>query len=111
MEEEDEDGSAGVAEGDGRPRRDKLVTEYPSKVARLQIVCPKNPVPPKTSSLPFFFDVAAMLEDMVILVERLWRAWCRCGRIDRSFGTKNPCTRRGARTIMNTMTVVAAAME
>jgi hypothetical protein len=44
------------AEGDwsgGKPRRDKLVTEYPSKVARLQIVWPKKPVPPNTKILPF----------------------------------------------------------
>lgn len=40
----------------GIPLRDNDVTEYPSKRARRQMVCPKKPVPPKTSNFPFLSD-------------------------------------------------------
>ena len=46
------------------PRRDILVTVYPSAFARRHIVCPKNPVPPNTNILPF----SLLLPRLVIVV-------------------------------------------
>ena len=49
----------------GIPRRDNEVTEYPSNRARRQMVCPKNPVPPKTSNFPFL-SVGVLLLMLVL---------------------------------------------
>jgi hypothetical protein len=38
--------------GGGMPRRDTLVTWYPSRSARRQMHCPRNPVPPRTNNFP-----------------------------------------------------------
>lgn len=45
----------------GKPRRERLVTWYPSSTARLQIVCPRKPVPPKIRSFPFFSFVSPVV--------------------------------------------------
>jgi hypothetical protein len=79
-----------VEDGGGRPRLDNDVTEYPSKRARRQMVCPKNPVPPRTSNFPLLSDgvplvVLLLLMLMVVVLDLIrvdvviqanpWIAW------------------------------------
>ena len=39
-----EEGGGDRSPAVGLPRRDKLITEYPFKAARLHTACPRNPV-------------------------------------------------------------------
>lgn len=50
----------------GVPRRDKLVTEYPSSKARLQIVPPRKPVPPNTNNRLFLFGLDDTAVDVAV---------------------------------------------